>query len=135
MTLLSASDDLRYRTLTALNSVLERFAYVVSLRDSEGQYRHWGLSRIYGQRVANDAAAEIHTQLWLEVLRTPIPKLQRELQDMDSDKRDVVLTTLKSSGPLSKPANIEGGGARHFSSVLSALDCLEKAKAGTHQVA
>jgi hypothetical protein len=133
MTLLSATDDLRLRTLDALGGVLERLAYVVGLRDEGGHYRHWGLSRIYGEKVANDAAAEVHSQVWLELLRTPMPKLQGELDDMEEGRRAEVVRKLKASAQLGSPANLEGGGLRHFNSVLAALDSLSKAKGGTHR--
>lgn len=135
MSLLSASDDLRLRTLSALRGALERFAYLVSLRDESGRYRHWGLSRIYGDKVANNAGAELHSLMWLEILRTPIPKLQEELQAMDVSRRAEVVRRLKASGQLCSPANLEGGGIRHFNSVLAVLKSLSKAKGGTHPIA
>lgn len=135
MTLLSASDDLRLRTLSALGGVLEQLSYLVSLRDESGQYRHWGLIRIYGEKVTNDAGAELHSKVWLETLRTPLPKLQKELQELDRGKRAEVLNSLRGSGQLSIPANLEGGGVRHFNSVLDVLESLSKAKGGTHQLA
>ena len=135
MTLFSATDDLRYRTLAALGGALERLAYLVSLRDEAGHYRHWGVSRIYGDKVADDAGAELHSQLWVEVLRSPIPKLQRELEAMEGSRRAEVVRILKLSGDLSRPANLDGGGVRHFNSVLAVLASLSKAKGGTHPVA
>jgi hypothetical protein len=135
MTLLSASDDLRLRTLGSLGGALERLAYLVSLRDETGHYRHWGLTRIYGEKIANEAGAELHSQMWLEVLRTPIPKLQKELQAIEASKRTEIMRVLTAAPQLCSPHNLEGGGIRHFNSVLAALEALSKAKGGTHQVA
>jgi len=132
MTLLSASDDLRYRTLAVLGGVLERFAYLVSLRDGEGHYRHWGLSRIYGEEVASNALAEVHTQVWLELLRTSLPKLHKELMGLQDSRRVEVIRSLKANRLLACPANHDGGGARHFNSILVALASLSRAKGGTH---
>lgn len=135
MTLLSASDDFRVRTLSAVNGLLSRFAYVLSLRNENGNYRHWGLSRIYGDKIASSAVAEAHTQLWLELLRTPLPKLESELLGLSERNRAQLMKQLKSGRQLGCPANQEGGGVRHFNSVLAALESLVPAKGGTHPAA
>jgi len=135
MTLLSASEDLRYRTLDALSGALEKLAYLASLRDETGQYRHWGMNRIYGERAAAAALAEVHTQAWIEVLRTPIPELLRQLDGMKPDPRRAVVTELKSYRKLSCPVVLSGGQVRHFNSVLLALECLSRSMDATPQAA
>ena len=135
MTLLSAGEDMRYRTLGALGGPLERLAYLATLRGESGQYSHWGLARTYGEPTARSAIAEVHSQVWIEVLRTPIPELVREMVRMDSTVRREVLQQLGNSRDKILPADRVGGGVRHFNSVLVALMCLSKVPGATPQAA
>jgi hypothetical protein len=134
MTLLSASEDLWYRTLGAFAGALEKLAYLASLRDEAGQYRHWGMSRTYGEQAAA-ALAEAHTQVWIEVLRTPIPELLRQLGGMETTARAAVMVEVKNYRRLSCPADLSGGAVRHFNSVLLALECLSRSLDATPRAA
>jgi hypothetical protein len=135
MTLLSAGEDLRYRTLRALAGPLERLAYLAALRDETGQYSHWGLARTYGEPAARAAIAEIHTQVWIEVLRTPIPELIRVMVGMDATVRKEVLQQLRDYRDKILPADLAGGAVRHFNSVLVALERLSKTLDATPRAA
>ena len=135
MTLLSASEDLRYRTLDALRGPLERLAYLASLRDESGQYSHWGLARTFSEPAARSAIAEVHSQVWIEVLRTPIPELVRSMVGMEPTVRAEVLQQLGNYRDKILPADLGGGGVRHFNSILVALSCLSKAAGATPQAA
>lgn len=134
MTFLSASEDLRYRTLGAFEGALEKLAYLARLRDEAGQYRHWGMSRTYGEQAAT-ALAEAHTQVWIEVLRTPIPELLRQLGGMETTARAAVMEEVKNYRRLSCPADLSGGAVRHFNSVLLALECLSRSVDATPRAA
>jgi hypothetical protein len=135
MTLLSASEDFQYRTLASLGSALEQLAYVMGLRKEDRQYRHWGMERTYGAEAADAAIAEVHSQIWLRVLRTSIPELLREVQEMDRATRLEVMRGLKDYRKMSYPAELSGGTIRHFNSVLLALESLSRSSDATHQVA
>ena len=135
MTLLSASEDLRYRTLDALRGPLERLVYLASIRDEAGLYSHWGLARTYGEVAARAAIAEVHTQVWIEVLRTPIPELVRAMVEMGPAEREEVLGQLRNYRNKILPADLAGGGVRHFNSVLVALERLSKALDATPRAA
>jgi hypothetical protein len=121
MVLLSAFEDFVVRTLGALSGPWSRLVYLGTLRH-HGQYQHWGLSRAYGDAAAAAAISEAHTQICLEVLRTPVRKLVGELA-----------TASNPMGPAAgwrdqldalTPLNLGGGSRRHLQSVLLALSLL-----------
>lgn len=131
MKLLSAREDLCYRTLSVFGGALQKLAYLASLREEQGAYRHWGMSKTYGDAAAAAAMSEAHTQVWLELLRTPIPELVRQMSALDPTTRVTVLNEVKSYRGLSYPADRSGGGIRHFNSILSALESLCRSKDAT----
>ncbi len=134
MTFLSAGEDFCYRTLAAVPGALPKLAYLARLRDQQGQYRHWGMNRTYGEKAAAAAMAEAHTQVWLEVLRTPIPKLFAQLSAMDPGTRRAVLAELRNCQRLCHPVDLGGGALRHFNSVLLALEHLSRLLDATPRV-
>jgi hypothetical protein len=85
MPLLSASEDFGRRTLSAIEGVLSRLAYVIRLRDENGEYRHWGLARIHGPAAASQAVRSAHSEVLSEVLRTPLSQLMKELDDRPTE--------------------------------------------------
>ena len=63
VTLKSVKEDLQARTLHAVSGLLGKFEYFASLRQNDGSYSHWGLSRVYGEEAAQRALAEAHRNL------------------------------------------------------------------------
>jgi hypothetical protein len=125
MVLLSALEDFLSRTLGAIPSLLGRLHYLAGLR-SGAHYQHWGLARIYGESAADDAIARAHTEAWLQVLRTPLPLLYRDIQQCPE-----LLTERVGERDGARdfvPSNLAGGGKRHFSSILRALSALSAAE-------
>jgi hypothetical protein len=116
-------EDFVVRTLGALPGPLSRLAYIGGLRRN-GHYEHWGLSRAYGDTVAGAAMSEAHSQVWLEVLRTPLPKLAGELQ-ASGTAPDQIDGWRRQSDALTPP-KLAGGSRRHFHSVLLALSLLPR---------
>ena len=52
-------------TLSQINSVFGRLAYVASLRDQNtGKYEHFGLAQSIGEKQANNAVRESHAQVF-----------------------------------------------------------------------
>src|SRR5258708_20867381 len=70
--LLSPIDDFKNRTLRALPSLLEKLVYACSLRDKDGTYKHWGLTKAYGQQKADGAIGQAHTAMSPEIIKTPL---------------------------------------------------------------
>jgi hypothetical protein len=126
VTLLSVADDLIVNTLSVIPGLLGRLEYLSGLKGRDG-YAHWGLSRVYGERVAHQALSEAHGFLLSEVLRTPLRKLaiEVEIACAGSDRApSAYLKQLYENCPSLLPDQVGGGSVRHFSSVLHALSAL-----------
>jgi hypothetical protein len=128
MALRSALEDLLETTLAGVAGVAGKIEYVASLRDSKsGSYSHWGLTRAYGVVAAQNALAEAHRMLFLRLLRTPLRTLR---DDVIVSSGALQMTAgeyvegLRNRLLVLLPADLGGGSARHFSSVLEALSFL-----------
>jgi hypothetical protein len=131
MTLLSAFDDFLTTTLAALPGVLGKLDYLAGLKQRQGGYAHWGLSRVYGEPAAQRALAEAHAILVLEILRTPLRRLiaEAELSSAAQQQRlPLYLEELRSRSLNLLPGEVSGGATRHFSSVLHALSALAQVR-------
>ena len=73
-----AAANFKARTLSALPTLLERLAYVSSLQLEDGGYRHWGLSRTYGMKPAQEAIHLSHAELAVELVHAPLQELYEE---------------------------------------------------------
>ena len=128
MTLQSPLDDLLGTTLAGVTGIVGKMEYVAGLRDAQsGSYSHWGLSRTYGEQAAQQALAEAHRMLFLKLLRTPLRALRDDVM-LSSGALQMTaaeyVERLRSHTPALLPADLGGGSARHFSSVLQALSIL-----------
>jgi hypothetical protein len=122
MTLLSAYEDFVGRTLASLPDLLARLVYLGSLRNHAGDYCHWGMLRTFGPSSTSEALAKAHSEAWLEVLRTPIPALFAETQDLEMGSE-----TWRGQREKLTPPDVSGGTKRHFNSILLALSLLSQA--------
>ena len=128
MTLKSALEDLLGTTLAGVAGIAGKIEYVASLRDAaSGAYSHWGLTRAYGESAAQHALAEAHRLLFLRLLRTPLRILRDDVVVSSGALQMTAgeyVESLRSRVPALLPADLGGGSARHFSSVLQALSIL-----------
>src|SRR5258707_892425 len=78
---ISAAEDFKKRSLGALPTLLERLAYICSLH-ADGSYAHWGLTRAFGNRLAQEAILKVHSDMAVPgfdkvngtlEFRTPLP--------------------------------------------------------------
>ena len=76
----NATDDFKNHTLRALPTLVEKLAYICSLQTETGDYRHWGLSRVYGEKRAHQAIESIHAEMAEELVRIPIREIYEEYQ-------------------------------------------------------
>jgi len=76
--LLNVVENFKKYTLNSLPTLLEKLAYISSLQSAEGRYRHWGLSRIFGDHRAQKGIATLHSELAMELIRIPIRKVYSE---------------------------------------------------------
>ena len=118
MSFFCATDDFCNRTLAAIEGSVRKLTYIAGLRTDEGNYRHWGLERLHGPDAAHAAMADSHSKAWLKILRSPLPELLAECQQMEVKEREDLLSQLQNIAPPDKPC---GGEARHFSSIVLAL--------------
>jgi hypothetical protein len=128
MMLKSALEDLLGTTLAGIAGIAAKIEYVAGLRDTaSGAYLHWGLTRAYGESATQHALAEAHRLLFLRLLRTPLRALRDDLV-VSSGALEMsaveYVERLRSRAPALLPADLGGGSARHFSSVLQALSIL-----------
>lgn len=122
----SPSEDFA-RSLEALPNALEKLNYVAGLRQPDGDYFHWGLSRSHGEQTAKVAIAQAHTDVFSQVLRTSLATLWNETKDRlpkgETDE-DTLLRRLEGQNEALIPSDVKGGSPRHLKSVLLALSHL-----------
>jgi hypothetical protein len=129
MTLHSALEDLQETTLRALAGCLNKLEYLAGLRDKDGNYEHWGLTRVYGDLAAKRALARAHRSLLSKVLAMPIRKLVEDAKQsgkIAGIPPDAYVERLSTTSPNLLPQGPGAGSARHLSSVLHALSSLLK---------
>lgn len=135
MALRSALEDLLGTTLAEVAGTVGKIGYLASLRDAaSGTYAHWGLSRTYGERAAQQALAEAHHLLFLRMLRTPLHVLRDDVMASSGALQMTAgefMERLQSQAPALLPQDLGGGSARHFSAVLHALSSLLSAPVKT----
>ena len=128
MALKSALEDLLGTTLAEVAGTVGKIGYLASLRDAaSGSYAHWGLTRTYGEMAAQQALAEAHRLLFLRMLRTPLHVLRDDVMVSSGALKMTAgefMERLQSQAPALLPQDLDGGSARHFSSVLLALSSL-----------
>jgi len=129
MTLKSAFEDLCRTTLEALHGCLRKLEYLAGLRESAGDYSHWGFSKVYGEQSARKALTAAHRTAVSGVLCTPLRDL---LEDTESTCEKSGIATEEYLDGLSQkrdsllPNDPGAGSARHLNSVLRALLGLER---------
>ena len=127
MTLKSALDDVLEVTITAVSGIMAKLDYLSGLRKTQDSYSHWGLARVYGEGAAQQALAEAHRAFYLVILRTSLRKLRDDVAVSSREEQKPAgeyVENLRSRLPSLLPADLGGGSARHFSSVLHALSSL-----------
>jgi hypothetical protein len=127
--LFSTFDDFNRTTLASVPGVFGKLDYIAGLRDENGQYQHWGLARVYGEEAAQQAIAEAHRTLFLQLLRMPLRDLVKDLPDAEAARKKGLrpfLEDVKSRSDRFIPADLGGGSARHFNSVIDSLLALVK---------
>jgi hypothetical protein len=128
MTLKSACDDLRQRTVEKIPGTWGRLKYVAGLRSSTGGYAHWGFERVHGTGAAQDAFMEVHRALVKTILRTRLSALREDL-GLSSEAEGLSPTSYASilGGSLNQllPSGCPKESQLHLSSVLETLTILE----------
>ncbi len=129
MKLLTASEDLRMRTLENVPGALGKLLYLASLRDTTGEYRHWGLAWAHGEKESQAAARNAHEDALKEVLRTPLRELWDEMHESAGIRNGSPHPGQSVVGPQFRmlPAGTSQAAESHLNSVLRALAELDRA--------
>jgi len=80
MTLKSASEDLRQRTLDKIAGLWGKLTYIADRRSTDGRYQHWGFERTHGTVTAQETFARAHQSLLGIILRTRLSSLREDLE-------------------------------------------------------
>lgn len=131
MTYLSASEDVLTTTVASLPGAWGKLHYLSGLRTEDGEYDHWGLTRLHGKAAVQRALQQAHREVFLEILRTPLAPLLEEATLSAADRElDAVsyLSQLSARWRELLPPDPAGGMEAHFSSVLKALSKLAQAR-------
>lgn len=103
---------------------LAQLRYLADMRESDGRYLHWGLSKVYGDENVSQAASEAHRAVFLDLLRTPFPKLAEEPVADTTDGFKGFL--FDKDLTLLSPVGHHGGCKQHLRMVLYVLSRLAK---------
>ena len=129
-----AAESFKTRTLNALPTLLERLAYVCSLQLPEGGYRHWGLSRTYGMKPAQEAIEISHAELAAELVHSPLQELYEEYKNaIGREEGQGVLRA--ESFVLNAPVNDDGLLDAHLRLLEDSVKALARQERTTPQVA
>lgn len=117
----SISDRLSENALSALPGPLARLEYMAKLRNADGQYSHWGLSKMYGEADVRRGIAETHQSVLSEVLGAPFPDLEQELK---ADSGALPIRSLSRNLAWLMPPRPPDGCKQHLQLVLFVLSSL-----------
>ena len=130
MTLKSTLQDLRETTLAGVSGLLAKLAYLASLRNRDGGYRHWGLSLVHGEESSDRALKAAHAEVLSTLLRTPIAELVEDLRESTEGSKEsgTYVDGMRQESSKLLPSPEDTASARHLNSVLIALSSLESEK-------
>ena len=131
MTFLGPLEDFVHTTLAALPGLLRRLQYVAGLRGGDGQYTHWGMSRVHGGPAASRATGDAHRQVFSDVLRTPLSKLLADAGNCAADQKTTPVAYVQSLAQQADsliPPEVSPAPKLHFNSVLHALSALARSR-------
>lgn len=129
-----AQENFKQRTLSALPTLLERLAYICSLQLPDGQYRHWGLTRAYGARPAQEAIRATHAELATAMVQSPVRDIYKEFEQ--AVHRDDGPEVLKpESFVLNAPVNDDALLSAHLRLLRDSVQALAHQERTTPQVA
>jgi hypothetical protein len=129
MTLKSALQDVKETTLTSVEGLFGKLAYLASLRGGHGRYEHWGLEAVHGSETSEQALRTVHNEIVTAVLRTPLASLRKDLEEScraAGVSPRVYVEQLQNRFDYLLPGeNRDLPTITHLSSVLVALSSLE----------
>jgi hypothetical protein len=132
--ILDATDDFKKRTLSALPTLLEKLAYICSLQTQDGEYAHWGMSRLFGQQSACEAIESAHSETAIALISIPIQKIYDQF--LSAVERPGSAELLKpESFFLNSPANDDELLSAHLRLIQNSVASLALQEEATRRVA
>ncbi len=136
MRIKTALEDFVKTTLAAVPGYWQKLLYLGELRQARSEYDHWGMKRRYGTAASASAIGKAHTDVFLSILRTPLPNLLADLrtsarQQERSEQEYLEMLREQRAGVL--PTNEGGGSARHFEVTVQTLESLTQAEVAANR--
>lgn len=129
-----AAENFKQRTLSAVPTLLERLAYICSLQMADGQYRHWGLTRTFGFRPAQEAIRTAHSELAVAVVQSPVREIYKEFQEAVGREGGPEVISPESF-VLNAPLNDDGLLSAHLRLLRDSVRALARQEHTTPRVA
>ncbi|HKR31769.1 MAG TPA: hypothetical protein VJT08_14905 [Terriglobales bacterium] len=119
------------RTLSAIQGQFARLAYLASLQDAPGNYRHWGLAREFGDEEVSRAFHHSHRMVLETVLQTDLAELLGDLQlgAEEEGHSPAEFVEYLLSTPLVRTPEWPSHSHEHFNFVLESLRSLALVRA------
>src|SRR5207302_3956093 len=114
---LSAFEDFSTRSLFALSGLWTKLLYMAELRSEDGKHLHWGHSRAHGEFSSQTALAKVHSELYVELLRTSIPSLLAGMA-VETDQPATLGERITVNQSKMIPEHLAGGSPHHFDSIV-----------------
>ena|SRR5437763_6931172 len=139
MSIRTPLEDFVKTTMAAVPGYWHKLVYLANLRSSSQTYDHWGMARRYGFAASHAAISAAHSDLFVEVLRTPIKTLVEDasaaIEPVQSaeERQGLLLQELWESRGRMLPTDLGGGSAKHFEvTILTVQRLIQNQKAGQH---
>lgn len=132
--LFTVAEDFARYTLNALPTLLEKLAYISSLQDGDGHYKHWGLSRVFGDHKAQKGIASVHSDLAMNLIRVPIRRIYKEYSTATQRTEHPELLD-PGMLALKAPSNGDELLSVHLQLIRGSLVAVAGHEASTHRVA
>jgi hypothetical protein len=120
MKLFGPLEDFVNETLAQFPSRLGKLRFIAEMRN-HGRYEHWGMSRTYGDDLAQRAMAEAHADEFEKVLTTPVPTLAEEENNPVQESKPLLMHPEDGV-----PCDLRGGTRRHFKWILRVVELLHR---------
>lgn len=130
--LFNVAEDFKRYTLKALPTLLEKMAYISSLQNNDGRYRHWGLSRLFGDHRAQKGISAVHSELAMNLIRVPIRNLYHDYSDQRAQHPEFLDPEFLA---LKAPANGDELLSVHLQLIQGSLVAVAVQERGPQQVA
>lgn len=121
MSIKTPLEDFVNTTIAAVPGYWHKLVYLADLRSSPKTYDHWGMARRYGLTASHAAISAAHSDLFVEVLRTPIKKLVEDGRAAVADSEiagEDFLEGLWEGRSRMIPTDLGGGSSKHFEVTL-----------------